>query len=271
MIKTFNENKEGRDFVVGDMHGMIELFEAFLKHSQFDPRVDRMFSVGDLIDRGTDSFACLELLDKPWFHCVKGNHEQLMEDYLSGGPTAMWWHRNGGDWWDSLGQEHRNTVISRYLPTVQKLPWLITVTNKFHIVHAELFALPGKDITDADLASIDTARHILFAHMGDGEVAIWGRDLWGSFYGVDLECQLSKARRILSNKNLFFNKKLSHIFSGHTTMIQPTTIRGQTVLDTGAFRISRDRWAGLTFAEPATNKFWTTKQDGVHEVQPLVL
>ncbi|MGL9724118.1 metallophosphoesterase [Sodalis sp. (in: enterobacteria)] len=33
--------------------------------------------LGDLIDRGPQSEACLPLLENPWFRSVRGNHEQM--------------------------------------------------------------------------------------------------------------------------------------------------------------------------------------------------
>jgi len=61
---------------------------------QFDDEKDRVFSVGDLIDRGPNSAECLELLTEPWFHAVKGNHEDMM---LGAQPDHVWM-MNGGNW-----------------------------------------------------------------------------------------------------------------------------------------------------------------------------
>ena len=40
-----------------------------LLNVDFDFEVDRVFSVGDLIDRGPDSLKCLELVLNKWFFC----------------------------------------------------------------------------------------------------------------------------------------------------------------------------------------------------------
>ena len=61
-------NKTGRDFVLGDLHGTTDLLRALMEHVAFDPKKDRLFSVGDLIDRGEDSPGGLTLLLEPWFH-----------------------------------------------------------------------------------------------------------------------------------------------------------------------------------------------------------
>jgi len=50
-VCCFGENREGRDFVVGDIHGMFGHLRMLLKQVSFDAEVDRLFSVGDLVDR----------------------------------------------------------------------------------------------------------------------------------------------------------------------------------------------------------------------------
>ena len=66
--KHFNKNTEGRDFVIGDLHGCFDLFLDLLEEIEFCTFTDRMFSVGDLIDRGDKSIECLRLIKKPWFY-----------------------------------------------------------------------------------------------------------------------------------------------------------------------------------------------------------
>src|SRR3546814_4769251 len=82
--RSFPPNKKGRDFVVGDIHGHFKLLTAALNNLDFNPELDRIFSVGDLIDRGPDSIDILKWLEKPWFHAVRGNHEQMLIDCISG-------------------------------------------------------------------------------------------------------------------------------------------------------------------------------------------
>src|SRR3546814_19725952 len=74
-------NTAGRDFIVGDLHGCLDLLQVELARIAFDPTRDRLFSVGDLTDRGPDSMGCLRLLREPWFYAVPGNHEDLLLDY----------------------------------------------------------------------------------------------------------------------------------------------------------------------------------------------
>ena len=51
-VRRFPRNADGRDFVVGDLHGMYAVLERALESVGFAPDRDRLFSVGDLIDPG---------------------------------------------------------------------------------------------------------------------------------------------------------------------------------------------------------------------------
>ena len=71
----FARNAAGRDFAVGDIHGCFAHLSRSLEAIGFDASVDRLFSVGDLVDRGPESDQVLEWLEKPWFHSICGNHD----------------------------------------------------------------------------------------------------------------------------------------------------------------------------------------------------
>ena len=64
-------------YIVGDIQGCAEGLNALLKKVSFDPATDRLFAVGDLVARGEDSLATVELLmglgDR--FQAVLGNHD----------------------------------------------------------------------------------------------------------------------------------------------------------------------------------------------------
>lgn len=75
-IQILEENPYGRDFVVGDIHGMFHLLDQAMANVNFDPAQDRIISVGDLVNRGPQSHRVLDFLCQPWFHAVRGNHEE---------------------------------------------------------------------------------------------------------------------------------------------------------------------------------------------------
>lgn len=98
MIPVYEENTRGRDFIIGDLHGHVSLLCEKMNRKGFNPFCDRLFSVGDLVDRGPESEGVLELLNQPWFHPVMGNHEQCAIDYACGRMESRYYVSIGGAW-----------------------------------------------------------------------------------------------------------------------------------------------------------------------------
>ncbi len=278
--KTIEKNTQGRDFVVGDLHGCLPLLNQFMAVVGFDVAKDRMFSVGDLVDRGPESFSCLKLLREPWFFAVKGNHEQLMEDFLTNGPTGPWWMQNGGNWFFHVDEDEKLLVVEdEFLPILKSLPLVMTVNmqngGKFHVLHAELMS--DKPLTDDDFEIDGMLDFPALTESADGEAVLWARGFFARAYSSHLDEKfMEKWKKALSMDRFFrlFNDKLSTIYSGHTPMRQPTKVGGQVNLDTAAYSLFGARpteWAGLTVTEPLTNKFWTTNFEGTREVECLVV
>lgn len=105
LIKRFERNTAGQDFAVGDIHGHFTRLQAALDAIGFDPAVDRLFSVGDLVDRGPECRDVLAWLDKPWFNAVRGNHD----DYVVRFDTCDVenWIYNGGSWFAGLNRDEQ--------------------------------------------------------------------------------------------------------------------------------------------------------------------
>jgi serine/threonine protein phosphatase 1 len=100
VIQKFRENYHGRDFVLGDLHGCYDLLVAEMKKVDFDKSKDRIFAVGDLVDRGPESLKCLSLVFENWFHSVLGNHCEMMFNGVleSSMGEFQCWMQNGGTW-----------------------------------------------------------------------------------------------------------------------------------------------------------------------------
>lgn len=139
LLKHLPENTQGRDFVVGDLHGYYDALMQALDAQQFDVNQDRLLAVGDLIDRGPDSVRCLELVREPWFFSVQGNHERFFLRSLAGDHNASRiLQENGGGWMqlysdDELAQ--LATLIEEKMPLAMEVPWQ---GRKLGILHAEV-------------------------------------------------------------------------------------------------------------------------------------
>ncbi len=88
MIKYLPTNEIGEDYVCGDLHGHRQILMEKLDHLGFDFGKDRLFCTGDLNDRGPDSFGTLGLVFEPWFHFVRGNHEEDLPGFIKYG--SVW-------------------------------------------------------------------------------------------------------------------------------------------------------------------------------------
>lgn len=287
-VKQLEVNEQGRDFVIGDLHGAFSCLERALEGVNFDPTKDRLISVGDVIDRGPENEKCLRLIVEPWFHMVMGNHEHMMADFYADRPYGQWWVQNGGAW----GLQHKwvDTDYAKEIrllaQATEDLPLLLTVPmkdgRKFHVLHAELFAM--EPLTDADLVDCERFRQAAFQQTMDGNYITWGRFIYYELYKAQMdEHAVRKWRRgaEVNKKGRFFGPDLSHIYSGHTICQRPSRYKGQTNLDTGAYYCYGEKtpygmkeapaWAGLTITEPLTDRFWRATPTSFEEVQPLIL
>jgi RNA ligase len=77
---------DGRRYViVGDIHGCCDELHDLLTQLEFDPAVDVLISVGDVVDRGPKVREAVEFVfGLPRFHMVLGNHEEKFRRYLRG-------------------------------------------------------------------------------------------------------------------------------------------------------------------------------------------
>ena len=144
LIVKHRANTAGRDFVCGDIHGCFDTVEHALEQLDYDPLRDRLFSVGDLIDRGPRSADALGWITQGRIATVRGNHEQMMvaaltleggESFKSG--ASRRWQDNGGAWWwgfaglDETGwpiwRETENQArLGEWLDALRQVPYLRT-------------------------------------------------------------------------------------------------------------------------------------------------
>lgn len=79
-----------KTFVIGDVHGRCAQLEILLESLPRDESTDTLVFLGDLIDRGPDAPGCvnrvLELYGRnpERVICLRGNHEQMLLDFIDG-------------------------------------------------------------------------------------------------------------------------------------------------------------------------------------------
>lgn len=177
-IERFAQNTDGRDFVIGDIHGCFDQLEAALDRVDFDPARDRAFSVGDLIDRGPHSPAAREWLERPWFHTCLGNHEEMMLLSVTD-PTQQlaWLLFNGGEWWLALDTAAREQFLAAFAEVPLALE-IETALGRLGVVHADVpAAMSWPDFVQALAAGDPQIR----------QTALWGRDRAEGFVSTPVE------------------------------------------------------------------------------------
>lgn len=200
--KKYAKNEDGRDFIIGDLHGCLVELQAAMRRNDFDTTVDRLFSVGDLIDRGEDSMDCLRLINSPWFHPVIGNHEDMMIHGLHNRDMYMNWMLNGGDWFNQVDKAEVELLVAQIKLDV---PYAITVnTAQGHIgiCHAQP---PTNDWNDTHAP---TDKQL--------QTMIWGRSWVKDF-------------------NPGFVDNIGRTYHGHTPVNAPILRGNVAFIDTGAF------------------------------------
>jgi serine/threonine protein phosphatase 1 len=198
-----DENIRGRDFFVSDLHGQLSLFQEALEGVAFDETRDRVFCVGDLVDRGEQSLECLSLVFEPWFFSVRGNHEQLaLQGLHEGGAAWELWMINGGSWIRLHDAREVSRLLDKaleYLPLAREIG---VAGKRIGMVHAE----PPEDWALMD----DT----------DPETLVWGR------------------RRITTGDETPV-AGVDAVVVGHTIVEQPMTLGNVHYIDTGGFASGR--------------------------------
>lgn len=205
LIKYFSINNEGDDYVVGDIHGCYTLLYAELAKIDFNFTTDRLFCVGDLVDRGLESVDVLDTIDKPWFHSVLGNHDLMAIEWLDGGASSFELYRqNGGQWFIDLDAETQSIIVEKF----KKLPILIEIETKSGIV--------GIVHADCPVSSWAYLKEMILSGNRNALTScIWSRD------------------RIRHGDPTII-KDIDRLYHGHTVLKQRIALGNRNYIDTGA-------------------------------------
>src|SRR5579862_8293392 len=103
-LSATRSDGQGRSYAIGDVHGCVDLLIELLDRIRdFHPKdlSAKLIFLGDLVDRGPRSAEVIaivraleELMPANAVHCLMGNHERMMIDWLSDGDEL--WLINGG-------------------------------------------------------------------------------------------------------------------------------------------------------------------------------
>jgi len=127
-----------RRIVIGDVHGhyntLMNLLEAIAPDSE-----DEVYFLGDLIDRGPQSFQVVDFVQASPYYCLLGNHEQLLidslADRLSRQHMMQIWLYSGGQATVTSYRQVGNSILYDHAEWMKTLPTYIDLGDVW-LVHA---------------------------------------------------------------------------------------------------------------------------------------
>lgn len=234
-----------RTLVIGDIHGGLKALKQVFERAKVTAG-DKLIFLGDYVDGWSESPQVLDFLmdlqknQKCVF--IRGNHDDLLMDWLRGKDNELWYHHGG-----------ESTVVAYSEVSIE--------VKKCHIHF--LSNLDGYHIDDNNRLYV----HAGFTNMHGIEheyyprLLFWERTLWETALALDKSMDCSDP---MYPKRLNLYKE---IFIGHT----PVTRIGKTIpvqmanvwnIDTGAaFK------GPLTIIDVETKEFW--QSDPLPELYPL--
>jgi serine/threonine protein phosphatase 1 len=213
-----------RIYAVGDVHGRIDLLNSMLSKIARDLQQRPCRSavevfLGDYVDRGPHSKAVIEtLLTKPPVteqrHCLRGNHEQALLDFLRDPEVLLEWSQFGG----------LETLASYGLGP--RLP--LTRSDAGRLRDEFAAALPPAHLSflTSTAPSLSIGGY-LFVHAGIRP-------------GLAIDAQ--KLEDLLWIREPFLASQRDHgkiIVHGHTPSEEPEVLANRINIDTGAFLTGR--------------------------------
>jgi serine/threonine protein phosphatase 1 len=244
--QVFNQNKTGRDFVTGDIHGNKKAFLKALESVCFDKSKDRLFCTGDLVDGGSDNLFILSQLEEEWFMAIRGNHEQMLLNCVETGrvrerlKAIETYIYNGGGWWHELDEEHKDAIYQQ----LAKLPYSITnktAKGNIGLVHGEVpKRCENWGVLTKRLQGFFDSAYLEVPEIVEARFqAVWGRsaitDGFDYFRGKYIHKDYQIKRSV---------KGIDATVHGHTGVYEPVVWGNQVWIDTCG------KTGGLTILQP---------------------
>ena len=183
-----------RTFVVGDIHGRCAQLLNILDMLPRDPKSDTLVFLGDLIDRGADAPGCVDHVmklcnDNPErVICLRGNHEQMLMDFIDGeqsiwltpivGGERTYEQYTGQSPWGDSDQDFENmrlkleqSVPAEHLQFMRSLPFYHEDEHAIY-VHAGLDE--GKHPSESSETSLLWMRDMDFYKNYRGKPCVFG-------------------------------------------------------------------------------------------------
>ena len=213
-VQHFSINTKGKDYVVGDIHGAFNHLLNELASVSFNFDTDRLFSVGDLINKGEDSHLALDWLRSDWFYSVRGNHEDhfIVEYERESKKGKANIKAKGGDWFLNLKSKQQDEFIDE----LKKMPIAIEIDTPNGLVGILHGSVPVGDWNDLN-KELKVSSSV--------KTTVWERE------EIDTHFKAQKDKKIKFKPKRV--KNIDQIYLGHTPVDEPVQIKNRNYIDTG--------------------------------------
>ena len=213
-----------RHLVFGDIHGRFTTFQRFLDGINYDSSGDVIYSVGDLIDRGTDSVSVVEFFEQENCHAILGNHEHMAMNPAEWEDVWMYPENGGPATVHSL--KYHGYDLSWLIERCVNLPVCLDVGDEsdphaFRLLHAESpFCLTEKMLMDhlTELTRDELSESIL----------LWGRS------DISVVIDAIVCAKPIDSILVAEDRSPRKVFCGHTPVVEVISAHNVYWIDTFA-------------------------------------
>ncbi|MGK7874114.1 MAG: metallophosphoesterase family protein [Xenococcaceae cyanobacterium] len=173
-----------RQIVIGDVHGhynaLIQLLEAIAPGND-----DKVYFLGDLIDRGPQSSQVVEFVIQNNYQCLRGNHEEMLLDVLGNGKISdemfQAWLYSGGH---STVASYDNKIPQEHIDWMKTLPNYLDLGDIW-LVHAGVHPqMPIEEQTSEQFCWIRSEFHSMTEPYFADKLIITGHTITFTLPGV---------------------------------------------------------------------------------------
>ncbi|MGB5596440.1 MAG: metallophosphoesterase family protein [Crocosphaera sp.] len=173
-----------RRIIIGDVHGhydaLTNLLEAIAPNQD-----DQVYFLGDLIDRGPHSSQVVDLVMGNNYHCLLGNHEQMLLETLGNGNINSYqlqgWLSGGGY---STLVSYNHQVPQTHIEWMKKLPTYLDLGDIF-LVHGGIDPkMPLHEQTAQQFCWVRDNFHAMKKPYFEDKLIITGHTITFTFPGV---------------------------------------------------------------------------------------
>ena len=227
-----------RTLVIGDIHGGLRALHQIMERAKVTPN-DTLVFLGDYVDGWSQSPQVIDyLIELKTTHnciCIRGNHDELLLEWLDKSKDNLLWYKHGGEStvlaYESVSSETKNTHIE----------FLKSLDNYYLDTENRLFIHAG--FTNMNGVEFEYFPKLFY----------WDRTLWEMALGLDKKIKkddLSYPQRLTLYKEIYIgHTPVSRI--NKTTPVQMVNIWN---VDTGAaFK------GPITIMDVDTKEFWQSE------------